>query len=517
MAFAQRLDLRQGQQLVMTPQLQQAIKMLQMSNLELRDFISEELERNPILEVASSDSSGEDTGGAEAERPAERLEQILSDDRLGRTEDTFDTGNENLYADEAHADRQDRAEHAPAAALDGPQGADSGNWSTVGKGGASNFEDVEQSLENTLSSDLTLREHLLAQLGTATSDPIVHFLAGELIEHIDEAGYLRANLAEIAERLGAKPAAMEQAVALVHRLEPTGIGARSLGECLALQLAERNRFDPAMQVLVDNLAMLAGREYAKLSKLCGVDMDDLREMIHEIRALDPKPGSQFDHDVTQTVVPDVFVYENRFGGWNIELNTDTLPRLIVNNSYAAQVLRTANGSGDEVREYISECQQTASWLMKSIDQRAKTILRVASEIVRQQDGFLAFGISALRPLNLKAVADRIEMHESTVSRVTSNKYIATPRGVFELKYFFTPAIASTDGQNTYSAEAIRHLIKSLIDKEESTDILSDDRIVAILREQGIDIARRTVAKYRDALKLPSSVQRRKEKSSLVSM
>lgn len=519
MAFTQRLDMRQSQQLVMTPQLQQAIKMLQMSNLELSDFIADEVERNPLLEVDRNDREPDATNPVEAPLDAssdksERLEQTLAEERLGHAEDTFDTGTENLYADEARADRQDEIARTDRAQVEGPAGLDAGQWSTVGKGGASSFEDVEHSLENTLSRDLTLREHLLAQLGAIGLDDRIRLIAAYLIEAIDECGYLRIDLDDVAQRLGASSQLVKEAIAAIQSLDPTGVGARDLKECLALQLSEKNRLDPAMQALLNNLSLLAKREVGKLLKECRVDGEDLKDMVAEIRALDPKPGSKFDHDITQTVVADVFVSENRLGGWSVELNTDTLPKLIVNNTYAADIARTKNGGGEEVREYLSECQQNASWLMKSIDQRAKTILRVASEIVRQQDGFLAFGISALRPLNLKAVADKIEMHESTVSRVTSNKYISTPRGLLEMKYFFTPGIASTDGGDAYSAEAIRHLIKSMIDKEQPSEVLSDDRIVGLLREQGVDIARRTVAKYRDALKLPSSVQRRKEKMAM---
>ncbi|MEO1331035.1 MAG: RNA polymerase factor sigma-54 [Pseudomonadota bacterium] len=521
MAIAQRLDLRQSQQLVMTPQLQQAIKMLQMSNLELRDFIAQELERNPLLEAAGpervrGDGGAEDkTAPGEAETPAalSASDRELAQDRLTRADETFDTGAENIHADEAYADRMDDAARAAgeAAGSPGEMAIEASAWSTVGKGGSSKFEDAEHGIEATLTNPPTLREHLLKQLGECGADTMVRLIASDLIENLDETGYLRVDLAEVAERLGAPLEAVNAAAALLRGFDPTGVGARDLKECLALQLLEANRLDPAMETLLDNLDLLAARNIAKLLKLCRVDAEDLKEMIAEIRALDPKPGLKFEHDVTQAVSPDVFVYEKRDGGWAIELNTETLPRLLVNSGYAAEVVKSANGKCREVKEYLAERQQSANWLMKSIDQRAKTILRVAAEIVRQQDGFLAYGVTALRPLNLKTVADAIEMHESTVSRVTSNKYVSTPRGVFELKYFFTPAIASTDGGEAYSAEAIRHRIRRLIEAESGDDVLSDDRIVAILREDGVDIARRTVAKYREALRIPSSVQRRKLK------
>ncbi|MEM9724166.1 MAG: RNA polymerase factor sigma-54 [Pseudomonadota bacterium] len=531
MAFSQRLDMRQSQQLVMTPQLQQAIKMLQMSNLELRDFISEELERNPLLESAPA-ASGDAPSGADA-RPADTpaegegapegagdapLESVLADDRLSRASDTFDAGGENLYADEAQADRiADRmaAQTADGPSLDGPGGAEAieaGAWASVGAGGSSRFDDDEFSLEARLTKETTLREALLAQLGAAKCDTPTRLVAADLVEHVEPAGYLRVEMEEVAQRLGAPLQVVEDAAELIRTFEPTGVGARDLQECLRLQLQERDRYDPAMAALLDNLPLMAKREFDKLKRICRVDADDLLQMLQEIQALDPKPGARYETELAATVIPDVFVYENRVGGWNVELNTDTLPRLVVNNGYAAEVLKDASGKNraDTVKEFLSERQQSANWLIKSIEQRARTILRVSSEIVRQQDGFFAYGVSGLRPLNLKRVADAIDMHESTVSRVTSNKFISTPRGVFELKYFFTPAIAATDGGEAYSAEAIRHRIKALIDKETAGAVLSDDRIVAILRESGVDIARRTVTKYREALGIPSSIQRRKQ-------
>ncbi len=522
MSFAQRLDLRQTQQLVMTPQLQQAIKMLQMSNLELRDFIETELERNPLLEKDERPPVAPDAPQPqEAQSPAATTgDRELSEDRLGRAEETFDCGQENLFADEARADRMDAGAQSEAApALDGPYGSaalEASAWASVGRGGSSRFEDEESSLEGRIASETTLREHLLGQLGESRLDPIERLIAIDIVEQLDECGYLRSDLEEIAHRLGAGLPVVEAALDAVQKLDPAGIGARSLQECLALQLRELDRLDPAMQALLDNLEMMAARKIDRLKSICGVDLDDLRDMIQEIRALDPKPGLRFEHSTTLVVIPDVFVHENRFGGWSVELNTETLPRLLVNSSYAADVKR-AGGTGpraQEVKEYLAEQQQTASWLVKSIDQRARTILKVSSEIVRQQDGFLAYGVSGLRPLNLKKVADAIEMHESTVSRVTSNKFIATPRGLFELKYFFTPAIASTDGGESFSAEAIRHRIKALIEGEAADSILSDDRIVTILRSAGVDIARRTVTKYREALGIPSSIQRRRDKAAL---
>lgn len=515
MSVAQRLDLRQSQQLVMTPQLQQAIKMLQMSNLELLDFVAAEMESNPLLEPDPGADASESPAPEAASSAVEGVDRTLSDDRLERATETFDTGAENVFADEAVADRQ--TEPTPSVNMDGPGAGEAAMeasaWSAVGKGGG-RFDDGEAGLEGRFSDDISLREHLLRQLGFCRLDLVEHAVAADLIEQIDDAGYLRADLEETALRLGAPLDAMAAAVARIQTFDPTGVGARNLKECLALQLREHNRLDPVMEQVLDNLDLLAKRDYAKLQKRCKIDAEDLRQIVADIRALNPKPGSRFDQSDCQTVVPDVFVYENRSGGWTIELNADTMPKLLVNATYAAEVIRGApDDRAQAVKEYLTERQQSAHWLLKSIEQRARTILRVATEIVRQQDGFLAFGVTALRPLNLKRVADAIEMHESTVSRVTSNKFIATPRGVFELKYFFTPAIASTDGEETYSSEAIRHQIRKLIERETADDVLSDDRIVAVLRDTGVDIARRTVAKYRESMNIPSSLQRRKAKQA----
>jgi RNA polymerase sigma-54 factor len=329
-----------------------------------------------------------------------------------------------------------------------------------------------------------------------------------LIDGIDEGGYLRLELEEVAGRLGCDLVRVEQVLAVIHGFEPVGVGARDLRECLMLQLKERNRFDPAMDALLQNLPLLARRDFVGLKKACGVDDEDLREMVAVLRALTPRPGAAFGGEPSQSVIPDVFVREGAGGLWHVELNGETLPRLLVDQRYHARV--NAAARSDQEKTFVSDCMAQASWLVKSLDQRARTILKVSSEIVRQQDGFLAYGVEHLRPLNLRTVADAIGMHESTVSRVTSNKYIGTPRGVFEMKFFFTSAIAATEGGEAHSAESVRHRIRQLIDAEANErEVHSDDSIVDILKEAGVDIARRTVAKYREAMRIPSSVERRR--------
>ncbi len=345
------------------------------------------------------------------------------------------------------------------------------------------------------------------------ADPRDQLIGQYLIDLVDETGYLTGDLADVADKLGAPPARVEAVLRVLQTLDPTGVCARGLAECLIIQLKERDRFDPAMQALVEHLDLLAKRDLGALRKLCGVDDEDLLDMIAELRALDPKPGLAFGSAPVQPVVPDVFVRKGQDGTWVVELNSDTLPKVLVSQTYYAEVSKTTKNAAEKA--YLADCLQSASWLVRALDQRAKTILKVATEIVRQQDAFLLFGVAHLKPLNLKTVAEAISMHESTVSRVTANKYMATSRGIFELKYFFTSAIAASDGGEAHSAEAVRHRIKKLIDAETIGDVLSDDTIVEKLRGDGIDIARRTVAKYREAMRIPSSVQRRREKQTVI--
>jgi RNA polymerase sigma-54 factor len=355
----------------------------------------------------------------------------------------------------------------------------------------------------------TLHDHLFDQLAIAALGAEKRLIGAALIDSIDEAGYLRIALPELSERLGASGRMVDEVLAVIQGFDPTGVGARDLSECLALQLREKGRLDPAMQALLLRLDLVARRDMAGLRACCGVDAEDIADMIAELRALTPKPGLAFGAEPVQPVVPDVFVREAADGAWHVELNADTLPRLLVNARYYAKVAAATRDK--DSKNYLVECFTNANWLVKSLDQRARTILKVASEIVRQQDGFLTYGVRHLRPLNLRTIADAISMHESTVSRVTSNKYIATPRGLFELKYFFTAAIQAMDGAESHSAESVRDRIRELIDNEPVQEILSDDRIVSMLTADGVNIARRTVAKYREAMRIPSSVERRRAK------
>ncbi len=498
MALSPRLEIRQGQSLVITPQLQQAIKLLQLSNLELDAFVEGELERNPLLAREDAEPDAEPRG--EAETVLSGIDEAPG----GAAEADLDARHDDLYADASPGDR--------ATGDAGPmgQGADVGgavDWSKANRGGS--FETDGDDFESALTRDKTLHEHLRDQLSALRITGPHYAVAATLIDAVDEGGYLRAELAEVADRLGCSLAMVEGVLTQLQGFEPTGVFARSVPECLALQLKDRNRYDPAMAALLDNLQMLAKRDMVGLKRACGVDDDDLKEMIAELKALTPRPGAAFGSETVQPVIPDVFVREDGTGYWRVDLNSDTLPKLLVDQRYHTRVVMAARS--DAEKTFVADCLAQANWLVKSLDQRARTILKVSSEIVRQQDAFLVLGVEHLRPLNLKTVADAIGMHESTVSRVTSNKYIATPRGVFELKFFFTSSIAAVDGGEAHSAESVRHKIRALIDGERDSRerVLSDDRIVEILKETGIDIARRTVAKYREAMRIPSSVERRR--------
>jgi RNA polymerase sigma-54 factor len=474
MALAMRLDLRQTQALVMTPQLQQAIKLLQFSNLELAQFVESEMETNPLLD---RDEAGDESG---PEAPAPEI-----------GEDT-----ETAIA---------------AAGVEGDGrldfGGDPAAWRSA-KPRLGPTEDLP-GLDQTLSRPTTLREHLLAQLAVDIADPTDRIVGAELIEMVDEAGYIAGSLDELAVRLACPVARIVPVLARLQQFDPPGICARTLKECLALQLQDRDRLDPAMQALLDHLPMLASRDAGALMRVCGVDAEDLADMVAELRALDPKPGLAFDTVLASPVVPDVLLRALPDGSWAIELNSDTLPRVLVNRRYYAEISGSARAKSE--REYIAERLQQANWLVKALHQRATTILKVSREIVRQQEGFFRHGVQHLKPLVLRDIATEIGMHESTVSRVTSNKYIASPRGIFELKYFFTASVASTGGGDALSAEAVRFRIKALIEAERQA-ILSDDRIVELLHGEGIAIARRTVAKYREAMHIPSSVRRRRSHS-----
>jgi RNA polymerase sigma-54 factor len=492
MALGPRLDIRQTQSLVMTPQLQQAIKLLAASNLEIETFIAEALEANPLLDTGGPAEPGEPdrieiaapagedatadqlmlAGGGEGDAPLD----------LGAVDRDFDTG------DGAGPSMRD-AEWGAA----GGAGGDSGD-----------LPDWEQ----LRAAEVTLAEHLEAQIGAVASDPQTAFIARHIIGLLDEAGYLTQPLDEVADDLGVDIFEAKAGLRLVQSLDPSGVGARNLAECIAIQAREADRYDPCMKALIDNLDLVARGEVERLKRLCRVDDEDFADMLRELRSYNPRPGLAFAASDAGTVVPDIIITANAAGGWDIAINEDTLPKLIVNRGYFLEL--NAGATTKESQGWLKEKLADAHWLIRALDQRQKTILKTAAEIVKQQDGFFRRGVSDLRPLTLREVAEQIGMHESTVSRVTSNKYLACARGTFELKYFFTSGVASADGEGASSA-AIKARIRALIDAETAKNILSDQQLAEMLQKEGFDLARRTVAKYREAIGLGSSAERRRAK------
>ncbi|AKH43630.1 RNA polymerase sigma-54 factor [Altererythrobacter atlanticus] len=483
MALGPRLDLRQSQSLVMTPQLQQAIKLLALSNLEIETFISDALDNNPLLEAGELSQERGEEGPAADTTPADPTSVELMMRGAGEADSPLDI-------DPAALDR-DR---------------DTGDWSAQSySGSGEDLPDIDERGDD----EPTLAEHLEAQIGAATRDPQCAFITRHLVGQLDEAGYLTVSLREVSQNLGVLPDKVEEALALLQSLDPTGVGARSLSECLALQAMEADRYDPCMERLLDNLDLVARGSFPQLKRLCQVDDEDLADMLDELRSYDPKPGLRFGSAERAPVVPDILIAPGKAGGWDIALNQATLPRLIVNRGYYVEL---RGGRADKAtKSWLGEKLADANWLVKALDQRQKTILKVASEIVKLQQGFFERGVSALKPLTLRAVAEAIDMHESTVSRVTSNKYLNCPRGTFELKYFFTSGVAAADGEGSVSAETVKAQIRALVDAEDPKAILSDDKLVELLKEKGFDLARRTVAKYREAIGIGSSVQRRRQK------
>ena len=497
MGLTPRLEFRQSQSLTLTPQLMQSIRLLQLSHLELNAFVEAELLRNPLLER----EDGSEPGDADVELPERPLELSAYEDTVDHADriqsadsiaNSYDTEVENVFPEQA-------SQEAPG----------SGQTQWTERGGLSEGGEAPD-IDQFVAARPSLSDHLSDQIGMMITDPAERLIARFLTDSLNEAGYLATDLEAVAEQLGAPLEKVEAVLKTIQNCDPLGVFARDVRECLAIQLRDKDRLDPLMEKLLDNLALLAAHDMAGLARAVGADREDLLDMLAELRDLDPKPGRAFEVGMVEAVVPDVFVREANGGGWAIELNADILPRELVNRTYYATVTRKARDATEKT--FLTDCLATANWLAKSLDQRAQTILKVAAEIVKQQDGFLLHGIAYLRPMTLRMVADAIEMHESTVSRVTSNKYLSTTRGLFEMKYFFTTALGSSTGEAEHSAEAVRHRIRQLIDAEKPADVLSDDTIAEMLqKEQGIEVARRTVAKYREGMNIPSSVIRRRQK------
>jgi RNA polymerase sigma-54 factor len=506
MALGPRLDLRQAQSLVMTPQLRQAIQLLQYSNVEANQFIEDELLKNPLLAHGDNGAAPD-----QADDHAARIEPQDSGafSPEGTDSAVFANSGNLPSAAEAPLDIDTSNSYDAGSAADG--------FGTFGRGQGGDDDDGWSTIDTLSERKPNQREHLEQQARLAFSAPADLAIAGALIAGLDGAGRLVDPPDAIAANLNLPLDQVEKIRASMLRFDPTGIFACDLRECLEAQLAEKNRLDPAMAVLLANLDLLARRDMRSLLEICGVDLEDLAGMIAEIKRLDPKPAAQYEIEPLRPLIPDVLmralpiktdaVPAGPETDWLLEINPETMPRLLIRRGFHARITTSASR---ETKSFLSEQMQSASWLVKALESRAQTILRVSAEIVRRQDGFFRHGISHLRPLTLRDIAAEVELHESTVSRVTSNKSIATPRGIFELKFFFTTALTGANGE-THSAEAVRHRVQTLIGAEKPATILSDDAVAQILQKEGIDIARRTVAKYREALRIPGSAQRKREK------
>lgn len=495
-----RMDLRAAQSMVMTPQLSQAIALLQMTNLELNAYVEEQLAQNPFLEKSGGDTppAGENTANPDL------LTQQPNDVRAAydAVPEDKSTNAEPIAHDGVYDEPQDASFHY-----------DSDSYAGTGAGGRSDFEGDERGYDATLATTISLRDHLLDQVAMSFSDPRDQALGGWLVDFIDEGGYLRQNLDELAANLKVDAVRLDGVLATLKTFDPTGIFARDLSECLALQLKDSGDWDDAYEKLLAHLDLLAGHDLKKLCTVCDIDMQDLKERVAHIRTLNPKPASAFDHLIVQTALPDVLmtpIPKSQGGGWRVELNHDTLPKVLINNSYVAEV--ESAGGGRETKSYVSQQLANANWLIRAMDQRAQSVLAIASAIVEAQQGFFLYGIEFLKTMTLKDIAEEVGVHESTVSRIVNGKFMATPRGLFELKFFFSSGVTNTDGQDV-AAEAVKAKIKTMIDAEDPKDILSDDTLAEMLQKDGINVARRTVAKYREAMGFGSSVQRRRQKNT----
>ncbi|PPR80022.1 MAG: RNA polymerase sigma-54 factor 2 [Alphaproteobacteria bacterium MarineAlpha2_Bin1] len=504
MTISQRQEIKQTQSLVMTPQLQQAIKLLQLTNIEINEFVGQEIERNPLLELA--DPSKPERGDGKIEEVQNNIISEKMDTATLASKDDLPDSNDEPLDINYNEYLEENGVNSNSSSYE-----QSSSWGT--QSSKVNHIDYSDSLEQVIEDKINLTDHLLEQLNADISDPGERLIGYNIIHMLDSAGYFKSDISTVSEIIGCDESKTFEVLEKLKKFDPVGVFARDLSECLTLQLKEKNRFDPIIERLIENLDLLAKHDEKALLQKCGVSLEELIEMVEEIKSLNPKPGDLYNTDVAQTVVPDVFIKKSNDFNWSVELNTDTLPKVLVNRKYSSLV--NNKNSSDIDRIYINEQLNSANWLVKSLEQRAQTILKVATEIVKQQNEFFSNGIKYLKPLTLKDIAEKIEMHESTVSRVTSNKYIESPRGVFQMKYFFTTSITTSHGDSSLSSETVKVRIKELIDNEEPDDILSDDKIVEILIKEDIDIARRTIAKYRESLRIPSSVIRRRQKKPYI--
>ncbi|MGZ5433598.1 MAG: RNA polymerase factor sigma-54 [Thermoanaerobaculia bacterium] len=481
MALEQKLHLKLSQKLIMTPSLQQAIKLLQLSKLELQEVLNQELLENPLLEESAEEVKAEETQAEETKAENEQAAEPAPVEEKKEEKDSFDEIDYDAYF-------QDYIEYG---------------YNPRGMG----EEHEEFPIENTLTRPPNLADHLTWQLSMSDASPRTKEIAQFIIGNIDEDGYLRASDEEIGASGGFEAEEVERAIAAVQSLDPIGVGARDLRECLLLQLRFLELDAPLVEVIIrDHWEEFMQRKFVSLAKTLGIDMKTLEGIVELIKHLDPKPGRKYSNERAIYVEPDVYVH--KVGDeYVIVLNEDGMPKLRINSGYRSMLNSMDSKSDGETVNYIKDKIRSAVWLIKSLDQRQRTIYKVAESIVKHQREFLEKGIDFLRPLVLRDVADDIQMHESTVSRVVSNKYMHTPRGLFLMKYFFHSGIDSDTGEDI-SSLTVKKKIQSYIDNEDPRKPLSDSKIMKILNDEGINIARRTVAKYRDELNIPSSTDRK---------
>ena len=475
------LQIKQSQNMVMTSQMQQSIKILQMTTTDLLPYINQQIEENPFLEAGDGDV-------------------------VEQTDSSELTNNEPSEVSE-HEQVWDDDDVSPAV-----YESESFNYEGVGSGKSDAYASGENPIEQLEGDGITLKEHVIDQINMEIPDPLQKFIALNLTDMLDENGYINSDLSENAKLLQCDEQQLLEVLSKLQSFEPAGIFARSLAECLSLQLKEKDRLDPTMQIFIENLELLGKRDFKLLKKKCRVDDEDLAQMCLEVKALNPKPGNIFSVDRIQVIQPDIFLKKGEGSGWLLELNSDALPKVLVSRKYYSTITKQVDDK--DSKKFMSQQFNTANWLSKALDQRANTILKVATEIVSQQDKFFRKGIHYLKPMVLSDIAQGIDMHESTVSRVINGKYIATNSGMYELKYFFSSCVGSSSGEEDVSSKRIKYMIKELIDGENSKAVLSDDKIASILKAKGVSVARRTVMKYREGMNIGSSVQRRREKKML---
>ena len=495
MAITPKLEIKQSQSLLMTPQLRQAISILQLNNLELSELIENEINANPLLEKES------DKLQEISQETSEQTIDNINDSATNEEEFSTDIDIDNTFDDYA-SDRE---------GYDIPPDYD---WQDYAK--KKNTQNAEEAdfdyFEQRLSQEKSIYDIIKEQISLNFITNKERMLATVLTEFLDESGYFRGDLETIAQKLHTTPQILTPVLDKLKTFEPSGIFAQSLQECIKIQLRDKNRLDPMMEGLLDNLELLGNKDFKILKKKLNITDEDLLSMITDIKSTDPKPAAKYNQKKADYIIPDVFITKTKHGEYKVELNQSSLPRLLINKDYYHQI-KTAD-SNKNTGKYLKSQLNNADFLVRALRQRAETILRVTQELLKAQYDFFEKGIEHLKPLSLKDIADAAEIHESTVSRVTTNKYVHTPLGIFELKYFFSGATVSYSGGEAASSTAIKHKIKNMIEAESADNILSDDKLSELLARAGFQVARRTVAKYRESLNIPTSSVRKREKRQL---